>query len=169
MDSDLESESDLCYEMSNSDFESDSDSNYSSTDEEDVIDLTQMSDWIAIMDPFDKLSTDISEFCFDYNFHPAIVFQDCMETVNCLESFVSSSIVKKLCEWTDQRADKYFNDNPHTAKKVFGLTSKQVTTEEMYVFIALYFLSGLTKYPQISDYWSTDNICTGPSVFTNLL
>lgn len=165
MDSDLDSEEDLSYELSNSDF-SDSESNYSLTDEEEVIDGVQMDDWTTITDPFDdKLPRDVPEFQSEYEFHPAIDFQDCLEAVNCFEAFVSTSIVKKLCEWTNKRADKYFEDNPHVTMKVFGLTYQLVETEEMYVFLALYFLTGVTKCPQISDYWSRDDVCTGPPVF----
>lgn len=164
MDSDIETDSDFNYEQSDSD-NVESESEYSTTDEEEVMEGVQMGDWITIVDPFgDKLPKSVPEYQSDYDFHPVIDFDECKDPVTCFESFISPSIVNKLCEWTNKRAEKYFEANPNTTK-VFGLTYKVVEKDEMYVFFALYFLTGLVKCPQFSDYWSTDNLCTGPPVF----
>ncbi|KAF5282739.1 hypothetical protein FQR65_LT02736 [Abscondita terminalis] len=95
MYSDFDSDSDVSYIMSNSDY-SDSESSYSSTDEEEVIDAVQMDDWTTIMDPFeDKVPRRISEFQSNYNFHPAIDFEDCKDAVNCFEALDDDNTEKE--------------------------------------------------------------------------
>ncbi|KAI4465433.1 hypothetical protein MML48_3g00007670 [Holotrichia oblita] len=132
MYSDLDSDNDVSYIVSSSD-SSDLESSYSSTDEDEVIDAVQMDDWTTIMDPFeDKLPRSIPEFQSNYDFHPAIDFEDCMDAVNCFEAFVGPSIIKKkLCEWTNKRADKYFEENPQNIMTVFGLRYKSMKMDEI--------------------------------------
>ncbi|CAH1995993.1 unnamed protein product [Acanthoscelides obtectus] len=78
--------------------------------------------------------------------------------------FLSPNIVAKLSEWTNRRAEMYFEQNTNT-RTVYGVQWKKLEKEEMYVFIALHILTGLVKCSRITDYWSNNILCAGPKVF----
>ncbi|KAK9700885.1 Transposase IS4 [Popillia japonica] len=128
---------------------SDSDENYSETDEEENILEVRFGNWSILADPFaDKLPRPLQDFTADYDFHPGIDFKE--------------SKKYNYSVWTS-RAEMYFQQKNTTT--VFGLQWKQLEKEELYVFIALDFLTGLVKCPRISDYWSGNILCGGPEVF----
>ncbi|KAF5305066.1 hypothetical protein FQA39_LY09328 [Lamprigera yunnana] len=80
------------YEISDHSEMSDSDGSYSDTDDDEDIPTVSFNNWNVLSDPFaDKIPRPLQDFSVDYDFHPAIDFQE-----------------SKLCEWTNKRAEMYF-------------------------------------------------------------
>ncbi|KAF5287990.1 hypothetical protein FQA39_LY15572 [Lamprigera yunnana] len=94
------------YEISDHSEMSDSDGSYSDTDDDEDNPTVSFNNWNVLSDPFaDKIPRPLQDFSADYDFHPAIDFQECKDPVNCFEHFMSPNIVAKLCEWTNKRAE----------------------------------------------------------------
>ncbi|KAF5271118.1 hypothetical protein FQA39_LY08256 [Lamprigera yunnana] len=85
------------YEISDHLEMSDSDGSYSDTDDDEDIPTVSFNNWNVLSDPFaDKIPRPLQDFSADYDFHPAIDFQECKDPVNCFEHFMSPNIVAKL-------------------------------------------------------------------------
>lgn len=96
-------------------------------------------------------------------FHPAIDLDEMVCPEKCLTAFLSKKIIGLLCEWTNERAGIYLTENGTT--KIYGIIWKDVTLDEMFVFLALQLYMGIVKYPKIQDYWNRDFLFGGPVIF----
>ncbi|CAH1987778.1 unnamed protein product [Acanthoscelides obtectus] len=164
-----DSDDDSEYKLSDNSDMSDSDETYSETDDEELVENVTMDEWQVLSEPFsDQVPRATQNFSSEYTFHPAIDMEECRDPVNCFECFLSPNIVAKLSEWTNRRAEMYFEQNTNT-RTVYGVQWKKLEKEEMYVFIALHILTGLVKCPRITDYWSNNILCAGPKVFNKSL
>ena len=101
--------------------------------------------------------------------HPEVIYENenhPYSAMDCFMLFMGKDMVGKMCEWTNARANKFFVDNSTKSKKCFmGRSRRDVTISELYVFICLQLLMGITKLPKIPDYWSSSFLCRGPPVF----
>lgn len=89
-----------------------------------------------------------------------------MSVLDCFQLFMGKDMIAALWLWTNTRAAYFFPDNPNVSRKTFmGKKWSDVTEEEMYIFISLQLLMGVTHLPKISDYWSTSVLCQGPPIF----
>lgn len=79
--------------------------------------------------------------------------------------YFDRELVSLLCDWTNQKAEKYFQDHPEKKGKVNNVTWKAVTPDDMYTFIALKMAMGITRLPCYALYWSRDPMCGGPEIF----
>lgn len=164
-----DSSDDSEYELSDNSVINEIDETYSETDEDELCENVTMNDWQVLSDPFsDQVSRPPHNFSSEYDFHSAIYLEEYKDLVNCFECFLSPNIKAKLCEWTNRRPEMYFEQNTSTLK-VCALQWKKLDKEEMYVFIALHFLTGLVKCPRITDYWSNNILCAGPKVFNKTI
>ena len=114
-------------------------------------DLDQRPDDIPVFDggdPNGSVRQEVPEFA-----HPVDAF--------CY--FFDEDLVQQLCDWTNERAEGYFADTQK--RKVNGLLWRDVTKDEMYVFLALVMIQGIVKMPRTYMYWSHNATTGGPSVF----
>lgn len=95
--------------------------------------------------------------------HPAVDLDEMKCPEKCFTAFLSKEIVQCLCNWTNERAGLYMIEKGTT--KVYSISWKDVTVDEMYVFLALHFYMGVVKYPKIYDYWKHDFLFGGPNIF----
>ncbi|KAG5890939.1 hypothetical protein JTB14_019877 [Gonioctena quinquepunctata] len=163
MDFDSASENDSDWDCENEVSDSgncDTESDYSTTDEDEVMEGFK---WTTVVKPFtDQFPKPVEEYHSEYEFNPAIDFEESKDAVVCFESFISPTIVDEICEWTNRPAEIYFEAN--NVQTVCGLKWKT-----LYVFFSLNLLTELVKCPQLSDYWSTDILCSGPRVFHKMV
>ncbi|CAH1979133.1 unnamed protein product [Acanthoscelides obtectus] len=104
-----DSDDDSEYELSDNSDMSDSDETYSETDDDELVENVTMDEWQVLSDPFsDQVPRATQNFSSEYTFHPAIDMEECRDPVNCFECFLSPNIVAKLSEWTNRRAEMYF-------------------------------------------------------------
>lgn len=146
---------------------SDSDEEFSDSEFEDETEPRCFGNWKIVTNPFEDVrDTDLIEHTYDYDIHPAIGPGDMNSPRKCFEAFVSSKIVRQLCSWTNTRAMMYFEEKCDYEMKVNSLKWRDVTEQEMYIFMALIFLMGLIHLPRISDYWRRKFLLGGPPVFS---
>lgn len=95
--------------------------------------------------------------------HPAVDLDLMKSPMECFTAFLSKQIVQLLCDWTNERAGMDLVNKG--TMKVYGILWKDVSVEEMYVFLTLHLYMGIIRYPRIQDYWSRDFLCGGPRIF----
>ena len=88
----------------------------------------------------------------------------CSTPLDAFTLFFSDEVIKKLCQWTNEKAQVFFNEHPEK-KKIHNLIWREVTKSDMYTFLALLLAMGLNPLPKMHDYWANDWIRTGPPVF----
>lgn len=120
-----DSSSDLDYNPVN-DSASDEEDEFSYNSSESDVEAENVSfeDWVVVPHPEDdKRLTDVLQPTLQYDVHPAVVLEEVMSPVKCFETFVSEKIVVTfLCQWTNERAAKYFLENLNKNMKVPRLT-----------------------------------------------
>ncbi|KAF5294796.1 hypothetical protein FQA39_LY00280 [Lamprigera yunnana] len=136
--------------------------------ESDISEPRFFGDWKVVSDTFiDSRDTDLFQQDYSYETHPAIVPTDMNSPKDCFEAFVSPKIVRELCSWTNIRAMMYFEEKHNYEMKVNGLKWREVTLPEMYIFMGLASLMGLTHMSRISHYWRKNFLLGGPPVFSS--
>ncbi|KAG5893474.1 hypothetical protein JTB14_031252 [Gonioctena quinquepunctata] len=106
--SEKDSDCDCEHEVSDS-ANSDTESDYSATDEDEVMEDIQMDRWTTVVNPFtDQLPKPVEEYHSAYDFNPAHYFEESKDAVVYFESSISPTIVYEICEWTNRRAGIYF-------------------------------------------------------------
>ncbi|KAG5876532.1 hypothetical protein JTB14_033728 [Gonioctena quinquepunctata] len=118
MDLDSASENDSDWDCENEVSDSgnsDTESDYSATDEDEVIEGIQMDGWTTVVNPFtDQLPKPFGEYHSEYDFN--LAFEEIKDVVVCFESFISPTILNEICMLLLVR----FEDK----KGVYLLTSK---------------------------------------------
>lgn len=132
-------------------------------------------DFVILGDPFaDRRPSALPEVDDDFpDVHPEIIShheEHPMSAMECFQLFIPKDVVSSLCLWTNVRAAKFFREHPNiNPNKFMGKKWRDVKEDEMYVFLTLQLLMGVTKLPRISDYWSTSILCQGPPVFNSAI
>ena len=81
-------------------------------------------------------------------------------------SLVDVPIVQQVCDWTNERANLFFADVPDARnRKTNGIIWRAVDVATMYIYIALSMAMGVSHFPNVSQYWSSDPVFGGPKVF----
>ena len=91
-------------------------------------------------------------------------YYHCSTPLDAFTLFFSDEVIKKLCQWTNEKAQVFFNEHPEK-KKIHNLKWREVTKSDMCTFLALLLAMGLNPLPKMHDYWANDWIRTGPPVF----
>ena len=69
--------------------------------------------------------------------NPDVAFTSDMTKSECFQQFITDDVVSYLCRCVNDRADKFFADNPDKRGFVNKLKWKEVGNGEMHVFLAL--------------------------------
>ena len=99
----------------------------------------------------------MKEYRNQSDIHSALLLSDAKPMVDYFEIFFEK-FVPYLCQWTNERANKYFEDISCTSIKVYGLKSRPVQTDKTYILL----LTGIVKLPGMVDYWLSSIFCRGP-------
>ncbi|KAK3881224.1 hypothetical protein Pcinc_014306 [Petrolisthes cinctipes] len=164
------SDSDLSDELYVPDIE-DSESEELTDDIEDEFLLDEPREvsggWHLISDVFsDERPEDIPEFNTDYyGLNPALGALSFSSPSDAFKAYFDNTLVNKICEWTNTRADMYFANHPEKRGKVNSLKWRNVTQDDMFTFISLLIGMGICKLPKIAHYWQHDWLIKGPPVF----
>ena len=98
--------------------------------------------------------------------NPGIAFTSDMTVEECFEKFIADDVVSYLCRCVNDRASKYFTDNPDKKGFVNKLKWKDVSNGDMYVFLALYLFSGICKFSEMNEYWAKQPLEPGIHFYT---
>lgn len=123
--------------------------------------------WNLLRDPFsDVRPEDVPTLTTLYEgINEALEGYQCFTAYDAFILFFSDEVMEKLCQWTNEKAEIFFNKNPAKNRKTNGLSWKQVSKSDMYTFLALVLAMGLNPLPRMHDYWAQDWVRTGPPLF----
>lgn len=123
--------------------------------------------WHLISDIFsDERPEEIPQFISDYDgLNPALGSFPFYSPSDAFKMFFDDTLIRKICNWTNSRADLYFATHPGKRGKVNSLKWHNVTPDDMYIFIALLINMGICKLPKMSQYWQNDWLIRGSPVF----
>ena len=156
-------------EGSDSDCDSDSDYTLVDTDVDDFensgSDERTAGSWNLIGDVFrDERPNPLPDFTSVFSgVNPALEVPSTPS--DAFKLFFDEDVVSKLCQWTNERAEKFFASRPQTDRKVNSLRWRPVTVDDMYTFFGLLLSMGITKLPRLFMYWSKGPMFSGPAIF----
>jgi hypothetical protein len=78
-----------------------------------------------------------------------------------LKIFLDDEIINSITEETNRYAHQDLNSHvlsPHSRDRNF----KEITSEEIWTFLGILFMTGIDKRPDIEDYWSTSPVFHTP-------
>ena len=92
--------------------------------------------WTFVTDPFsDHHEISLKEYHKEFDIHPALLLSDAKSAVDYVEIFFKK-VIPYLHQWTNERANKYFEDISYKSIKLYGLKHRPIQTNDMYVFIS---------------------------------
>lgn len=148
--------------------DSESDSSFEELEEDDASDVNEggnTEDWKFISDVFgDKRPSALPDFTTVFSgVNPGL--EKPIFPCDAFKLFFDTEVVTKMCEWTNERAEKFFDSHPENNRKVNGLRWRPVSVDDMYTFISLVLSMGITKLPRLHMYWSKGPMYSGPAIF----
>ncbi|KAL3272678.1 hypothetical protein HHI36_014142 [Cryptolaemus montrouzieri] len=73
------------------------------------MEIIDFNGWKTVLDAFaNSLAMPVPKYNSEFDFHSAIDFEETKDPVAWFESFITPVIIDKLCEWSNRRADIYF-------------------------------------------------------------
>lgn len=139
-------------------------------DSEDISDLDDNvleSGFRLISDIFgDRRPDPIPPFTSEYSgINPLLTGAELSEPGAAFQQFFDDELVNAMCRWINEKADVFFQKNPQKKGKVHGLIWKAVTSGDVYTFLALLMVMGITHIPRYPMYWRKDIQVYGPPCF----
>ena len=85
--------------------------------------------------------------------NPAVGFTKNFSVLECVKKFITYDIVNHIVTCTNERAKTFIDGNP-SKDRIGHIMWCDVTEDDIFVFLALSFYTGICKFSEISDYWS---------------
>ena len=112
--------------------------------------------WSRVPDLFSDVRPDEEpEFLSNYiGANPDVGFSNDMSVYDCYKHFITDEVIEYLCQCTNDRAAKFFSDNPDKKGFINHLKWKPVSVDDMHVFLALHMYTGISKFHELNHYWA---------------
>ena len=160
------------FEVMESELESDDDSESDDMDNsfsEEEYEAEMLSGgWNRVADIFsDTRASALPDLDSNYSgVNPAMGFSDSMSVIECFQKFVSRNVTEYVADCINDRAKVFFQQHPEKKGMIYNIKWKDVDSDALYVFLALYIYTGICKYSEITQYWARSPMESGVHFYT---
>ena len=101
--------------------------------------------------------------------NPAIGFENSLSINEFFEKFMSAEIISYIVECTNARAAAFFREKPRLNGKINSLIWRDVNSQDIFVFLALYIYMGIHRISEMKNYWSRKPLEPGVYFYTSAI